>query len=319
MPRGTDFSVWPFRFHFSAVDPVYFPQDKAANVIRGAFGGIFRNLACVPACEGVGSCEIASDCPYALIFEPSQDLSLRHGPSGLSDWPRPFVFRALHLDGRRVERGESFYFDLVLFEAPAKALPYFVLAFRELGRCGLGPGRGRAMLDRVEDLATGLTLYENQHFTTSAAPVGIHMDLAEHSPAAAERVVVRFETPTELKAEGAVVEKPEFSVLVSRLRDRISNLRLCYQGGGLDVDFEAIGQAAAEVRIVRSTLTRVDVSRQSSRTGQRHSIGGVVGEVEYEGDLGMLLPFLRVGEWTGVGRQTVWGKGTFGLDVGYNF
>src|SRR5882724_8830460 len=139
MARGTNFSVWPFRFHFGAVDEVHFPADKAANVIRGAFGGIFRKLACVPGCEGVQRCEIASDCPYALIFEPRQELSLQSGPSGLSDWPRPFVFRALHLDGRRVAIGESFYFDLILFEAPEKALPYFVLAFRELGRSGLGP------------------------------------------------------------------------------------------------------------------------------------------------------------------------------------
>src|SRR4051794_24105090 len=134
MPKGTNFSVWPFRFRFTAVDPVYFPDDKAANVLRGAFGGIFRKLACVPSCGGVTTCEIASDCPYARIFEPRQELTLQQGPSGLSDWPRPFVFRALHLDGKRVQAGASFYFDLILFERPETALPYFVLAFRELGR-----------------------------------------------------------------------------------------------------------------------------------------------------------------------------------------
>ena len=140
MPQGTSFSVWPFRFHFRAVDGVYFPDDKAANVLRGAFGGIFRKLTCVPECEGVERCEIASDCPYARIFEPRQELALASGPSGLGDWPRPFVFRALHLDGRRLAVGEEFYFDLILFEAPEKALPYFVLAFREVGRCGGGFG-----------------------------------------------------------------------------------------------------------------------------------------------------------------------------------
>ena len=315
MPKGTNFSVWPFRFHFRAVDPLYFPEDKASNVIRGAFGGIFRKLACIPSCEGVGTCEIASDCPYALIFEPRQELSFRGGPSGLSDWPRPFVFRALHLDGRRLVGGEEFYFDLILFEAPEKPLPYFVLAFRELGRCGLGPGRGRAELQSVEDLASGLTLYADQHFTPEVRPQGIHLDFVEAVSAAADRVVVRFETPTELKAEGGVVEKPEFAVLVARLRDRISNLRLCYQGGGLEIDFEAIGKAASAVAIVRSSLRRVEVSRQSSRTGQRHSIGGVVGEIEYRGDLGALVPFLRAGEWTGVGRQTVWGKGMLGVSL----
>jgi hypothetical protein len=31
--------------------------------------------------------------------------------------------------------------------------------------------------------------------------------------------------------------------------------------------------------------------------------------VEYAGELGEFLPWLRAARWTGVGRQTVWGKG----------
>ena len=169
------------------------------------------------------------------------------------------------------------------------------------------------VLERVENLGTGLMIYEKQRFVTAEAPAGLGFDFSEMGGVEVERVVVRFETPTELKAEGVVVEKPEFGVLVSRLRDRISNLRLCYQGGGLDVDFEAVGRAAGRVRVVRSSLRRVEVERQSSRTGQRHSIGGVVGEVEYEGELGGLMVYLKVGEWVGVGRQTVWGKGMFAV------
>ena len=49
--------------------------------------------------------------------------------------------------------------------------------------------------------------------------------------------------------------------------------------------------------------------RRSTRTGQTHSIGGFVGIAEYEGDLAEFLPYLEAGRWTGVGRQSVWGKG----------
>ena len=363
MAKGTNFSVWPFRFYFTAVDAVYFPEDKAANVLRGAFGVIFRKLACVSTCPGAAQCEIAHECPYARIFEPKQNLSLQSGPSGLSDWPRPFVFRALHLDGHRIQPGESFYFDLILFEPPEKALPYFVLAFRELGNSGLGPGRGRATLLRVQDLASGIVLYD-QHRFTSASPQGIHLEFSEGTPMlrpvnalsrfsfdspspsplktpdasepgpkgavsgqwftgavyAAQalsptRITVRFETPTELKSAGTISETLEFSTLLARLRDRISNLRLCYQGGSLDVDFDAIGRAAAQVRILHSTLGHVNVSRRSSRTGQTHSIGGVTGEIVYQGELTPFVPFLEAGRWTGVGRQSVWGKGELNFSL----
>ena len=66
---------------------------------------------------------------------------------------------------------------------------------------------------------------------------------------------------------------------------------------------------AAAVRTTRCDLTRVSLERRSSRTGQTHPLGGFTGEAEYEGDLGEFIPYLLAGVWTGVGRQTVWGKG----------
>ena len=148
-----DFRVWPFRFHFVAGGPVVFPEGKACNILRGAFGTVFRQLACVPECREARTCEIAAECPYAKVFEPWQEWSDAAGPSGLADWPRPFVFRALHLDGKTVQAGEAFYFDLVLFEASHAVSPYFVLTFRQLAEAGLGPTRGRVVLKKVEDLA----------------------------------------------------------------------------------------------------------------------------------------------------------------------
>lgn len=75
-------------------------------------------------------------------------------------------------------------------------------------------------------------------------------------------------------------------------------------------DVGQVGQAE-QVQMVASNLQTVDVERRSTRTGQRHPLGGFAGEVEYRGELSQLIPFIRAGEWTGVGRQTVWGKGQF--------
>jgi hypothetical protein len=38
-----------------------------------------------------------------------------------------------------------------------------------------------------------------------------------------------------------------------------------------------------------------------------------VGEAEYEGDLTEFVPYLRAAHWTGVGRQTAWGKGALAI------
>jgi len=83
------------------------------------------------------------------MFEPS---ALTPGPSGLADWPRPFVFRARHLDGCTVSRGAPFSFDLNLFDMRSPAIAYIVLAFAQLAQEGIGPRRGRAGLNEVWQL-----------------------------------------------------------------------------------------------------------------------------------------------------------------------
>ena len=40
-----------------------------------------------------------------------------------------------------------------------------------------------------------------------------------------------------------------------------------------------------------------------------------MGGAAYEGELDEFMPFLRAAKWTGVGRQTVWGKGEIEIAV----
>ena len=119
------------------------------------------------------------------------------------------------------------------------------------------------------------------------------------------RLRVRFVTPTELKPAG----EPGFGILLSRIRDRVSALRALWGEGPLEIDFRAFGERAARVSMTRCELTHVDQFRTSKRTGQTHSLGGFVGTTEYSGDLAEFVPYLAAARYTGVGRQTVWGKG----------
>lgn len=292
-----------------ARDAVHFPPGKSANVLRGAFGLIFRRMACVPDCPGARTCEIRATCPYARMFEPS---ALAGGPSGLADWPRPFVFRATRLDGRTVAPGEAFWFDLNLFDMHRPAIAYLVLAFAQLAREGLGPSRGRADLREVWQLDEGgecvARLYDGERFLLSEAPAPMTLSLAPLAERV-ERVRLRFVTPTELKSGQQLAEKPEFGVVAGRIRDRVSTLRELYGDGPLEIDFRGFGERAARVQMTRCEIKRVEVARRSSRTGQVHPIGGFVGEAEYAGELGEFVPYLQAGKWVGVGRQTVWGKG----------
>jgi len=298
------FRLYPLRFSFVAREPVHFPPGKSGNLLRGAFGTIFRRIACVPDCPGARECEIRAACPYARMFEPS---ALAGGPSGLADWPRPFVFRASRLDGHTAVRGEAFSFDLNLFDMHSPAIAYLVLAFAQLAHEGLGPSRGRADLLEVAQLDEGgecvARIYDGQQFLLSEGRAPMTLDLAAGAPGAerVERVRVRFVTPTELKSGQQLAEKPEFGVLAGRIRDRLSTLRALYGEGPLEIDFRGFGERAARVKMTRCEIGRVDLARRSSRTGRVHPIGGFVGEAEYEGELGEFVTYLKAGKWGGVG------------------
>lgn len=45
-------------------------------------------------------------------------------------------------------------------------------------------------------------------------------------------------------------------------------------------------------------------------------LGGIVGEVEYAGDLTPFAPFLAVGEWIHVGKNATFGLGKYTVVAG---
>ncbi len=312
-PNTRDLRVYPLRFRFLARDAVHFPEGQASNILRGAFGTIFRRLACDPACPGAAQCDQRASCAYARVFEPgaSQDA-----PAGYGDWPRPFVFRSTHLEGQTIRPSAEFYFDLNLFDTHVPAALFFALAFAEVSRDGLGPSRGRADLVDVSQMdesgAAVACLFDGVAPGPTVAPLRLPLDPPQER---VERAIVRFITPTESKAGGALAGRPDFGVLLPRLRDRISALRKLYGEGPLAMDFRAFAERAAAIRMSRCEIAHASRWRRSSRTGAVHPLGGFMGEAEYQGDLTEFLPYLRAAKWTGVGRQTAWGKGELSTTI----
>ena len=253
------------------------------------------------------------------IFEPQ--AARGEGPSGLADWPRPFVFRAAHLDGRTIRQGEAFHFDVHIFDVRDPALPYFVLAFAQLAREGLGPGRGLAELAAVDQLdlsgRTVARVFDGEQFQMGELAAPNAVDLSETPGRVRPRPGAIRNAHGTQDASTQVADRPEFGILFGRLRDRISTLRGLYGAGPLEIDFRAMGERAALVRMTRCELKRTDVDRLSSRTGPAASPwAGSWGRRSTKGELGEFLPYLQLGKWAGVGRQTVWGKGEVQVILG---
>jgi hypothetical protein len=310
------------------------PAYNKGNVIRGGFGSAFRRIVCHANCREAESCELRNVCPYTAVFHPfvpegSEKISRNR------DIPRPFVIKP-PLETKEIYLpGERLSFDMVLVGKIKDFLPYFIVTFKELSQAGLGRNRAPVELAGVDHLARDGTVArvytKNDNLVRPPAEAISWADLCQSTgangwtrqfdsgqasslqarAAKAGRITLRFLTPTLLRADGVVSRRPGFGPLAKRLRDRINALSYFYCGAGLDIDFKAFGEAADKIAAVTDSTGWVESSRYSRRREVTHDLSGFIGEVTFEGDLEMFLPYLKLGEYLHVGKNAVFGNGWY--------
>jgi len=288
-----------FLFTMTVCEPMVLPPYKGST-FRGGFGNAFRRIACSRHRRDCNGCLLTAACPYWLLFEPGP-------PTGaeilkkFEEIPRPFVIEPDETEKTEFQPGEVLNLNLVLIGKALDYLPYFILAFKELGEIGIGKGRAGYRLDRVtstplQEKKETITVYDGEkvypHYHV-VTPDGIRETLPGKT---CDILKIDFKTMTRLKAGGVFVEKPEFSVLVRVLFRRLSLLQYFYCGERMSIDFNAAIERAQNVSLRANTTSWVDWERYSSRQNTRMKLGGLVGRAEYEGPWHEFTELLRWGE-----------------------
>ena len=119
-------------------------------------------------------------------------------------------------------------------------------------------------------------------------------------------------TPTRLVYDSHLTIDLEFHMLILQLLRRLSLLSYFHNGGDpSEIDFREIIKRAEGVRVVNKDLRWHDWSRYSARQDTRMKMGGFVGEISFEGDIGPFMPLIRAGEVLHVGKGTSFGLGKY--------
>lgn len=286
------------------------------GVLRGRLGVALRRMVCfqpqTPACEG---CPLRTHCPYAYLFEtplPPDAPVLRT----YKRIPPPFVLEP-PLDKRTAyQPGEHLSFNLVLIGRARDYLPYFIVAFQELGRLGLGKGRTPYRLWEVRAVHSLDNIEQVIHQAEEGVVQEIELSVSgeDVNRAALElptkRIRIRFLSPTRLKHRGDYVRHgPPFHVLVRTLPRRLSSLTVFHGDGCWEADFTGIIERAGKVRLIRSDALWQEWRRYSSRQHQDMDLGGLLGEALYEGEPAEFRPLLLWGSLVHVGKATAFGNG----------
>jgi CRISPR-associated endoribonuclease Cas6 len=326
-------SLHHFRFHLEPKAPLHMPAYNKGNVIRGGFGSTFRRIVCHANCREPESCELRNVCPYTAVFQPfvpegSEKISKNR------DIPRPFVIKPPLETKETYLPGERLSFDLVLVGKIKDYLPYFIVTFKELSQAGLGRNRSPVELVGVDHVSydgvpvpvytmednlvrppvnviSWADLCASQNGSSNRADTQVGPYSSNNGAGKVTRIALRFLTPTLLRADGVLSRRPLFGPLAKRLRDRINALSYFYCGKGLDIDFKDFGDQAEKIKTVSDSTCWVESSRYSRRREVTHDLSGFVGEVTFEGDLEMFLPYLKLGEYLHVGKNAVFGNGWY--------
>lgn len=321
------FRLLPLRLRLRARDTLRLPPYKGST-LRGAFGAVFRRIACsMPHLRECADCMLRTTCCYPYVFEtapPPDSTAL----SRYESVPRPFVIEPPLEDRLIYQPGDRLDFGLTLFGCGIDYLPYFVLTFKELGAAGIGAGRGRFELEEIvvaDDASPDAVSGTVPHAVYSAGDglvrppsrtltgAALEEAAAAGSARAVDAVTLRLLTPTRLKYEGRLTDRPEFHVIVRNLLRRLSSLSIFHHGRPLEVDYQGLIAHARQVRLERASTRWHDWERYSSRQHARMNLGGLVGDLTYTGDLAPFWPLLALGAHTHLGKNATFGLGWYQL------
>jgi hypothetical protein len=168
-----------------------------------------------------------------------------------------------------------------------------------------------AALESAEELSVGTgggawALQEIRQVGARNRPIAID---APDRPV--DRLCIEFETPAWIEVRGRISEELTFQGLFRALARRITTVTALHGALPADHDctFSGLDAAAAEVRVTERRLRLVSWQRLSVERGERHTLRGLLGAIEVEGDLTALVPWLRWGEILHVGKATSFGLG----------
>lgn len=303
-----------FTFTLQADEEIILPAYKG-SALRGGFGSIFKKIVCVTKKESCSNCILKAQCAYSYVFETS--------PPGGTDLmamgkyeaiPRPFVIEPPE-DARRSYRdGEEINFNLILIGRAIHYLPYFIIVFDEFGRMGIGKYKGKFHLKEIHNRKR-LIYSEKEKNLKLIDPevIEIPEEFALSEEFSHEMdLTVDFFTPVRIKHQRDLVADLEFHVLIRSILRRLC--LLSYFHGEMKEPAwkqKEIIEAAKEVRIKRKSLRWYDWERYSGRQKTKMMLGGLVGQISYEGKIGPFLPFLRATEIFHVGKGTAFGLGKY--------
>ena len=301
------------RLESNAVLPYY-----KGSTFRGVFGRALKKVVCALKQQECDQCLLRRQCVYALVFETAKAIPASPTPR-MAAPPHPFVIEPPITGNTHFPAGSAFEFNLLLFGEVNHSLPYFIYAFEQMGKIGIGRRingrRGKFVLESVNKGDQAIYTDMEQKLTPPDPPHRLALSQPDQIGTETHTFTLSLMTPLRLKFKNRLKADLPFHVLVRAMLRRVSSLLEYYDGGEPQLDYRGLVKRAEDVKIISSDLRWFDWRRYSFRQDQSMLMGGMVGSVTYENVSDEFLSLLRFCEEVHLGKQTAFGLGSFRLEV----
>jgi hypothetical protein len=311
------------------------PSGSSLNSSSSSGAPVRADLRVRPSSQSPGLPTSANPRSAAspILRKASNALPTLRKANGSSGTNGAFSANGFASDRLRLASGDEITFGLTLIGRAIEYLPYVVYAVSEMARRGLGFERARFQLTEVDliDKHDDRRLIYSGDSHRIAVPADSATSLAElirtrlaqiaeagalppnpQPPTTALRI--RFITPTRIRVDGDLQAGLSFELLVRNLLRRVSLLCAVHGSAPLELDYRGLIAEAASVATVKNDLQWCDWDRYSNRQQTKMTLGGFLGEVEYEVEAtAEFLPLLVAGELFNVGTGTTFGLGSYEL------
>ncbi|MGI6647589.1 MAG: CRISPR system precrRNA processing endoribonuclease RAMP protein Cas6 [Bacillota bacterium] len=272
-------------------------------------GQVLKEMVCIRRDRQCRRCSISNKCSYTFVFETATYYAGQPRDSG--GVPQPFVLEPPLEEETRYEVGQTINFSLVLMGRGVDYLPYFLSAFDFMGERGIGRRRGRFELFRVTDSYSGEVVYDRESGEVNSLLTPRNLSDLLLKSEACQSCCLTLLTPLRLKQGGSLTEQFNFELLIRAILRRITYLNQYFGDQEIELDYKQLIDQAKEIKTRARNIAWRDWERYSSRQDTRMKLGGIVGDIEFAGEITPFWPFLLMGQEIHIGKNTTFGLGKY--------
>lgn len=298
----TDAIVLPigvYRFRFKAHKQLELPEQPGV-LWHSVFGKALYDLVCRTRQTQCESCIYLHNCDYPHLFRgtkpPNSELMRKY-----QTIPSPHVLRSIPGTPKTIEAGDETLLDAIIIGNANSRLKSLVSALQRAGEQGLG--RNRTQLDLF---SVSQQVPDGNEPPTEAGP------LLLNTPTAPAKTTVSFITP--YKPSDKNHHNFEVALWLMAIIRRVGLLQYFTTGVKLNANFKYLKELTEQVSANTQELKWHYSARYSAAFKGTKDTSGFIGQWQLDiSKVDELWPFLWLGQWLHVGKNSSMGFGQYQL------